>query len=193
MSMQSWMEALAAAQGDGTALTASTTPTSLLSSAAGGAAGAKFTLPAQFFDRPGKMLRIRAAGRISNIVTTPGTLTLDIRFGAVIVANGGPMALNIVAKTNVPWYLDWLLTCRQIGSGTGANMMHQGVWTSESVIGSPLPSVGGAGQHLLPNAAPAVGTGFDSTAAQVVDLFGTWSLNNANSIQVHQFALESVN
>jgi hypothetical protein len=104
------------------------------------------------------------------------------------------MALNIVAKTNVPWILEWIMTCRAIGSGTTSNLMHQGAWTSEAVIGSPLPSAGGAGTHLLPNAAPAVGTGFDSTAAQTVDLFGTWSVANAaNSIQVHQYKIEALN
>jgi hypothetical protein len=65
---------------------------------------------------------------------------------------------------------------------------------SEAVIGSPLPTVGGIGELLIPVGAPTVGTGFDSTAAQTVDLFGTWSVANAaNSIQVHQYMLESVN
>ena len=186
MSLQGWSETLVSAQIDGTALTASVTATSILPAAA------KFTLPANFF-QIGKVLRVVAAGRVSNIITTPGTLTLDLRLGAVIAANGGAMALNVVAKTNVPWWLEWVLTCRAIGASTTANLMHQGLWCSESVIGSALPTVGGAGQHMLPNATPAVGTGFDSTAAQVVDLFATWSLNNANSIQVHQFALESLN
>jgi hypothetical protein len=187
MPKQGWMQTLIEAAGDGTALANSTTPTSILPAAA------RYGLYSGFFDRPGKQLLIRAAGRISNIVTTPGTLTLDIRMGPtsnIIVANGGAMSLNVVAKTNVPWFLEWLLTCRAIGSGTGANLMHQGLWTSESVIASPLPTVGGAGTHLLPNAAPAVGTGFDSTVSMIVDLFAAWSIANAgNSIQLHQFAL----
>lgn len=186
MSMQSWQETLISSQVDGPPLTTSTTPTSLLTPAA------KLVLPAGFF-QPGRILKIAAQGRVSNIVTSPGTLTLDVRFGGIVVANGGAMALNTVAKTNVPWILDWILTCRAIGNGTNANMMHQGEWTSESVVGSPLPSAGGAGTHMLPNAAPAVGTGFDSTVAITVDLFGTWSLNNANSILVHQFRVESLN
>jgi hypothetical protein len=187
VSLQTWRETLIWTAVDGPALTASTTPTSILHGTG------KIALPANFFNYVGKRLFIKACGRISNIVTTPGTLTLDVRFGSVIVANGGAMALNIVAKTNVPWVLEWELTCRAIGPTTTANMMHQGTWVSESVIGAPLPSVGGAGVHMLPNAAPAVGTGFDSTAAQTVDLFATWSLNNANSIQVHQYELIAEN
>jgi hypothetical protein len=39
-----------------------------------------------------------------------------------------------------------------------------------------------------------VGTGFDSTAAQLVDLFATWSVANAsNSITCHQFHIEDLN
>lgn len=186
MSIQSWQETLVSAQVDGTALTASTTPTSILPGAA------KLTLPANYF-LIGRVLRVKATGRVSNIVTTPGTLTLDIRFGAVIVANGGAMALNVVAKTNVTWWLEWILTCRAIGGTTTANMMHTGQWVSEAVVGSPLPTAGGSGALNLPASAPAVGTGFDSTAAQTVDMFGTWSLNNANSIQVHQYTLEAMN
>ena len=129
-------------------------------------------------------------------MTTPGTLTLDVRMGPtsnIVVFNGGAMALNIVAKTNVTWWLEVLLTCRTVGSGTAATLMGTAKWTSESVIGSPLPSVGGSGVLLLPSSAPAPGTGFDNTVSMVVDLFGTWSLNNANSILVHEYALESLN
>lgn len=191
MSMNRWMETLWAMQGDGPALTASTTPTSLIGAA--GTGQPKYTLPTNFFDQPGKQLLIKAAGRISNVVTTPGTLTLDLRMGSVVAANGGAISINVVAKTNVPWFLEWLLTCRAIGSGTLTTLMHQGTFMSESVVGSPLPTAGGAGVAMLPNAAPAVGTGFDGSAVQQVDLFGTWSINNANSIQLHQMSIIAMN
>lgn len=186
MSLQSWQETLINSQVDGPALANSTTATSLLN------AHEKITLPAAYC-QVGRILRVTAHGRISNIVTTPGTLALSLRLGAVTIANGGAMALNAVAKTNVPWILEWLLTCRAIGGGTSANFMHQGFWMSESVIASPLPAAGGCGTHLLPNAAPAVGTGFDSSVAATIDLFAQWSIANAaNSIQVHQYKVESL-
>jgi hypothetical protein len=181
MFSQVYEELLISAEVDGTALTASVTATSLLPAAA------KIVIPGSYIYRIGQRLRIFAAGRVSNIVTTPGTLTLDVRFGAsTVIGNGGAMSLNVVAKANVPWSLWWDLTLR--AKGAAANFMHQGEWVSESVIGSALPTAGGAGTAMLPNAAPAVGSNFDSTAAQTLDLFGTWSLNNANSILVHQFA-----
>jgi hypothetical protein len=188
----SFQECLMTSQVDGTALTNTTTATSIIP------ASARFTLPNGFFAQIGKAIRIKAMGRISNLVTTPGTLTLDIRLGTVatpiVVFNGGAMQLNAVAKTNVTWWFEALLTCRAIGAATGANLMGVGQWCSESVVGSPLPSAGGAGQFNLPVSAPAVGTGFDSTAANVVDLFATWSIASAsNSIQCHQYSLESLN
>jgi hypothetical protein len=46
---------------------------------------------------------------------------------------------------------------------------------------------------MLPNVSPAVGTGFNSTLLNTLDLFATWSLNNANSIQVLQFKVIAYN
>ena len=189
MSRYGYQEMLVALQVDGVAVTG-TTPTSLFGTSVT-AAAAKYTLPAGVL-QIGSVLRVTAKGRISNIVTTPGTLTLDVRFGSVIVFNGGAMQLNAVAKTNVSWIFDAMLTVRAIGSGTTANLLGIGQWTSESVVGSPLPSVGGSGTLLCPASAPAVGTGFDSTAAQLVDLFAAFSLTG-NSIACHEYGLELMN
>jgi hypothetical protein len=186
MSLQTWQETLINSQADGPALANSTTATSLLSS------HEKWPMPASW-SQIGRKLRVKAAGRISNLVTTPGTLTLSLRIGAVTIANGGAMALNVVAKTNVPWWLEWELTVRAIGTGVAANCMHQGKWISESIIGAPLPAAGGVPVHMLPNAAPAVGTSYDPSIAATFDLFAQWSVANpANSIQVHQYSLESL-
>lgn len=187
MSSQSWVQTLINAAVDGTALTNSTTPTSIIPAAA------VHTLPANDMV-VGKQYRLLARGRISTLVTTPGTLTFDVRLGAVTAFASGALALNIVAKTNVSWLLELLLTCRAIGGGTSANLMGLGQFTSEAVIGSPLTSVGGSGILLLPASAPAVGTGFDSTASQAVDFRATWSVaSTSNSIQLHQYSLESMN
>lgn len=187
MSMSTWMETYASATGDGPSLSNSTTATSILP------AQAKYTLPANFF-RVGSVIVIEATGRVSNIVTTPGTLTLDVRFGSIVVANGGAMNLNVVAKTTVPWYLWWKLTCRAIGNGTSANLMPQGMWQSESLVGSPANTAGGNGSLMIPVGAPVVGGGFDSTATQTVDLFATFSIANAgNLIQVHEYTIMGAN
>jgi hypothetical protein len=188
MSEQTWNESLVAMQADGAALASSTTATSLLH------ATGLYVLPTNFFGFIGKRIKVVAAGRISTVVTTPGTLTLDFKLGSTIAATSGAMALNIVAKTNVPWRLEWEMTCRAVGISTTTTLMHQGIWQSEAVIGAAAPAAGGCGTHLLPNAAPAVGTGFAWNATQAVDLFATWSVNSAsNSITCHQFELISLN
>lgn len=192
MGVQSWQEMLIASQVDGTALANTVTATSLLPPAA------RFTLPANFFGVIGKTLRITARGRISTVVTTPGSLTLDARFGTIatpiVVFNGGTMNLNVTAQANATFDFEALLTARSIGSGTAAQVIGVGSFTSRALIGSPAVAAGPPGRALLPDTAPGLGAGFDSTITNVVDLFGTWSIANAsNSIQLHQFALEALN
>ncbi len=100
-------------------------------------------------------------------------------------------ALNATATTNQTWKLWWDFTLRTKGNTTtAATMMHIGGFTSRSTLGAPaVGTTTGIGEVLIPETAPAVGTGFDSRASQVVDLFATWGTNNANSIQVHQYKL----
>lgn len=183
MSFNSWNQSLVTQQVDSTALTNSTTATSILAPAA------RFTLPANLL-AIGTKFMLRAAGRISTVVTTPGTLTLDVRFGSTVVFNGGAMALNTTAQTNASWYLEAELVCRSIGASTAATLLGAGSWTSRAVVGSAAAGSGGVGTLMLPDTAPAVGTGFDSTSAQIVDMFGTWSIaSGSNSIQVHNYEL----
>lgn len=181
-----WQETLITAQADGTALTNSTGAASILPAAA------KLTLPPNFLDVIGKKIRVKAHGRISTVVTTPGTLTFELKFGSVVVAASGAITLSTTAKTNVAWEVEWDLTVRAIGASTSANLMHQGRFTSEAAGATTV--AGEAKSVMMPQSAPAPGTGFDSTASQQVDLSATWSVANAaNSIQVHQFELISLN
>ena len=102
--------------------------------------------------------------------------------------------LNVVAKTQLPFYMQVILTCRSIGAGTTATLMAIGFFISETYVGSPVPATGGAGAIIVPNTAPAVGTGFDSTAANTVDIFGTFSVNTATTqITLNQYLLEALN
>jgi hypothetical protein len=152
----------------------------------------KFTLPNNYWEL-GKMWRLRAYGRISCVVTTPGTARFDLRIGNVVAWDSLAMALNTVAKTNVGWALDVLLTCRAVGNGVLTTLFGQGTWESEAVVGSPLPSAGGAGQHILPVAtAPAVGTGFDNTVQNTVDMFFTQTVATG-SMTLHNWLIEEMN
>jgi|SRR5882762_2372901 len=187
MSLQTWQETLVTAQVDGTAITNSTTQGSIIPAAA------KYTLPANFFSI-GKTIRLTAMGRVSCVVTTPGTLLFQVLFGGTAVYNNAAAAmnLNIVAKTDVTWALEIDLVCRVIGA-TG-NLMGIGQWTSEAVVGSPVATAGGAGTLFIPASAPAVGSNFDTTTSQAVDLQAKFSVATATtSIQLHQYKLEALN
>lgn len=187
--MQGYVGPLGELQADGPALTNSTAATSLLNSV-----NAKSTLGASFINVIGKQFLVLAHGRISTVVTSPGTLTLDLRLGSVVVATGGAMTLSTTAKTNVSWYLQWLFTLRALGNGGSAtaNFMHQGMWTSEAAGATTV--AGEAKTIMLPQSAPAVGTSFDPAAAEQWDFFGTWSTASAsNSITCHGFQILSLN
>jgi hypothetical protein len=185
MAIQSWCQTLITAQVAGANLTASTTATSILP------AQAKFVLPANTLNI-GQMLRLRAQCQLGNIVTTPGTLTIDVRHGATVVFNGGAMQLSSTAHTTLPFWIDIMLTARAVGSA--ANYMGQGIGISQCLsLTAVADSTTTPATLLMPNTVPTVGNNFDSTATQIVDLFATFSLNNANAIQLHQYSLELMN
>lgn len=139
----------------------------------------------------GSTIKIALRGRMSTVATTPGTFTFDIRFGAVVVSAFGAIALNTTAQTNAQFLFEALAVIRSVGNGTTATAMVTGNFISRAVIASAAAGAGSCGEVLLPETAPAIGTGFDSTAATAVNVFGTWSVANAaNSIQVHQALVE---
>lgn len=139
----------------------------------------------------GKQWFVRLAGRISCVVTTPGTARLDFRTGpsgTIVAFDTGALNLNVVAKTTVPWLFEAMLTCRAVGNGTASNLFGLGEFTSEALVGSPLPSAGGNGKILCPVGTPAVGTGFDNTASNAVDWFFTQTVATG-SFTVHQYGV----
>jgi hypothetical protein len=168
---------------NGTALSNTLTQTSLMA----GVTGRRPQLPAGYFEREGKPLWLRLFGRISTVVTSPGTLNLYLRFGSIDVFDSGAMTLNVAAQTNELWMLDVLLTARVLGDTTTANLAAMGTWTSHAVIGAPAAAAGGATSHTLPyTVAPGTaGNGFDSSASQLVDVQAKWgTANAANSIRL---------
>lgn len=185
MSAQSWQETLITAQGDGSALTAAAAASAI-------PPAAKYTLPANFFRHVGQQIRVLASGRISSVITTPGTARFDLRFGATVVFDGLAVLLETAAAyTNVGWYLDVLLTCRTIG--TSATLIGQGTLTAANLLGVPATAPKPALPAMLPwNSAPAVGNTFDSTATQVVDLYFTQTVATG-SMTLHQYSLIALN
>ena len=114
-----------------------------------------------------------------------------MRLGGVVISAFGAMALNVTAQTNATFEAELEAVIRSLGAGTAATALATGRFASRAVIGSAALGAGGAGVLMLPDAAPAVGTGFASSIAMAVDCFATWSVASAsNSIQVHQALVE---
>jgi hypothetical protein len=187
MSIQTWNEVLVSGSADGPTLTAAAAASCIPTPS-------RITLPNNYFSI-GKKLLLTLYGRISCAVTTPGTARFDIRMGpsgTIVVYDTGALNLNIVAKTTVPWWLEILMTCRAVGAGTATNFFALGRFTSEAVIASPLPAVGGNGTLLCPVGTPAVGSGIDNTAANVIDVFFTQTVATG-SLTVHDYMVQSLN
>jgi hypothetical protein len=188
VSLQTWQETIVQGATDGTVNTtgarASCIPTAN-----------RITLPNNFF-YIGRSIKFMLSGRISCAVTTPGTARFDICMGAAgttIVFDTLALNLNIVAKTTVPWYLEAKLVCRAVGSGTATTFFPMGAYfTSEAVVGSALPTVGGNGSLLVPVGTPAVGAGMDNTAASILDVFFTQTVATG-SMTVHNYQVDVLN
>lgn len=156
---------------------------------------ALYTLPPGYFDVIGKQLLIEARGRISCAVTTPGTARFDVNAldsaaANAIVADSTAMNLNIVAKTNVPWWLRVWLTCRAVGSA--ANLDQAFAFGSEAVIGSPLSTVGGNGVLYMPSPPGVVGASFNALLQQQLDLRFTQTVGTGG-MTLHGYSLIAMN
>jgi hypothetical protein len=185
--IQTFENVIVSGQVDGPALTAAAAASCIPTPS-------RIILPNNYF-YIGQQLMLTMSGRISCAVTTPGTARFDVRMGpsgTIVVYDTGALNLNIVAKTNVPWTLKILFTCRAVGTGTATTLFGIGEFKSEAVVGSPLPSAGGNGSLIVPVGAPAVGGGFDATAANALDVFFTQTVATG-SLQVHQYLWEALN
>lgn len=180
---QTWNQMLINANVVGSGPSNTVTETSVLP------AMAKFTIPANLL-QIGSMLRCTAIGQMSNVVTTPGTFTFNFKFGSTAVFTTGAMTCSTTAHTTLPHWLDILMTCRAMGSS--ANFMGQARASGIMCLlsGADLTT---HGTLLGPATAPAVGSNFDSTATQQVDLTLTTSVSTSGTnYTLQQYILESL-
>lgn len=189
MSQQTWVETLVSQQAAGTAQNTYTTAKSVINPQE------RFTLPPNFW-YPGRMIEVSVDGALSNIVTTPGTLTLQVMMGSIVAFTTGALQLNATAHTLLPFTLDARLTCRAVGSGTSANLIGQarigGI--QFTLTAAQVDAVNTSGLFMGPATAPAVGTGFDSSISNILDFWAGFSISNAgNGITIHQYHVKSLN
>lgn len=153
------------------------------------------TLPANWW-YVGRSLKIDVAGAISNIVTTPGLMNFQVKIGSVAAFDTGNIQLNATAHTTLPFWLEILLTCRATGNSTNANLMGLATATGKMFTATAgqtdnaqdMPSL------LAPATAPVVGTGFDSTIANILDFFVGFTISNAgNGVRIDQYIVQALN
>ena len=189
MSLNTWVETLVTQQAAGTAMNTYTTAKSVINPQA------LYTHPPGVWV-PGKCIEVDVDGAISNIVTTPGTITFQVMMGTIVAFTTGAIQLNATAHTLLPFTFNARLTCRAVGSSTSANLMGQarigGVMFT--LTAAQTDAANTSGLFMGPATAPAVGTGFDSTISNILDFWTGFSISNAgNGVTIHQYTVKSLN
>jgi hypothetical protein len=140
-------------------------------------------LPVNYF-AVGTALKIKVRGGLSNIVTTPGTITFQVMIGSVVAWTSGALTINGTARTLLPFTLDLDLYVRTIGATTTATLLGMGTFSGVHLTNTDATI-------NVPVTAPAAGTGFDSTAAANLDFWAGISVSNAgNGIQVQHYSVD---
>lgn len=187
MGAQNWVELLDTIIADGTQISNSTTETIICPD---------FNIPA-YYMAPGRTLRIYAAGVMSNVVTTPGTLILRLRWGGVagtVLLASAAQGLDTTARTNALWSMTAYVVCRTAGA-TGTFMsfgLMQQINVLSSTAANLLPAMlGSAGTPLASgNAAVTI----DSTTAKALSLTAQFSVaTSPTNITCQQRIIEVLN
>lgn len=185
MSKQTWQESLAWATASGTAVAASTTETILFPNV---------TIPANYL-ADGRALRIRAFGGYGTTGTP--TLTFALRLGGVsgtVMAKSGAITTGSGvgggASMTALWSIEIYVQVRSNGSsGTAMTNGEISLFTTGTAAASGYPLASGS----TGGTTPAVAT-IDFTADAALSLTALWGTNNAaNSIQGHNYTIESLN
>lgn len=144
-------------------------------------------LGGQYFSFPGKKLRIRLFGRITTALT-PGNIQFAVYYGTGADANGVVLASSTAvaltaSQTNLSWQAEVFVHCRSIGSAgtlfcTGYAMFNEAVLAS---------------RVLIPSSAPAVSGACDLTSALIISVQANRSGSTAETMQVHDMEVVSMN
>jgi hypothetical protein len=193
MSRQYWEEALSWAVASGTAIASSTTETILFPNV---------TIPANYM-QDGRCIRLRAFGGYGTTATP--TLIFSIRWGGVagtVLAKTGAAVTTSAtgggASMTAGWSLEAYIQTRSNGS-SGTLMTNGDVKLYTSTVGTagtvtnygmPIFLASGSTGGTTPVAVSA-----DlATADTALSLTATWGTSNAaNSIQGHQYVIETMN
>lgn len=98
-----------------------------------------YTLPAQYWTKPGQFIEFEHRGIITTPGATPGTVIVRVRWGglAATILAVSPAWIPVISKTNVGWTLRGRIMCRAADPdlNTGLSLMVQGEMDSEAITG----------------------------------------------------------
>lgn len=189
MSFQAFVEPIAWQPDNGSAFASYTTAKQVISPQS------TVQLPPNYLTL-GKLLRVRVWGGISNIVTTPGTITFQVMLGSVVAWTSGAVQLNATAHVLLPFYLDLMLRVSAVGNSTSGKLRGGGSLTGImfTLTAGQVDAPNTPPCLMVPATTPADGTGFDSTAALTLDFWAGFSISNAgNAIHVGNYLVEALN
>lgn len=131
----------------------------------------------------GAMLNIRCWFDVSNVVTTPGTLTLRVRWGGVagtVLASSGAITMSSTARATYSGSIDADIVVRSIGSAGSMFCMGRAYLNNVPVAADSAPqgiyTMGSAGANV-----PAVVGTLDTTAAKALSVTAQFSVNTAGT------------
>lgn len=182
MSLQTWEETLYSSVADATQISNSASETIMVPDT---------TIPAKYW-YPGRTLKATLLGSMSNVVTTPGTLTLRARLGGVAgtaLAASAAIALNTTAQTNAQVWIEFLLTCRATGwSSTSGSLLTSG----KACLGLSRSTAGLV--DMIPASGNAAVASLDLTSASTLSFTAQFSVaTNPTNLLINQFVLEAMN
>lgn len=184
MSRQSWVELIAWATADGTAVANTTTETIIFPN---------ITIPSNYM-ADGRVLRHRAQGRLSS-VTAP-TIRFRLRWGGVagtVLWDSGAITTN--SGTAALW--ETVIEIQTRANGATGTLFCIGPCTVGSAAAPTVASATGAPAYGIYGSAgddtPAAVT-VDLTADTALSLTATWSVASAsNTLTGHNLFIESMN
>jgi len=186
MGANNWVETLDSITSDGTQISNSTSETIICPD---------FSIPA-YYMQPGRTLRIFATGVMSNVVTTPGTLTMRVRWGGVggtLLCATAAQGLDTTARTNSAWLLEAWIVCRTAGA-TGT-FMNGGIFMGNvlsSTASNLLPALMGSAGAPLASANAAVTV--DTTTAKLLSVTAQFSVStNPTNLTCQQGIIKVIN
>lgn len=185
MSRQFWQEQISWATASGTAVANTATETILFPN---------ITIPANYL-QDGRTIRLRLFGGYGTTATP--TITFTIRWGGVsgtIVCKSGAITTGSGvgggASMTALWSAEIIIQVRSNGS-SGTVMVNGEVtlYTTGTAAGSSYPMASGSTGGTTPVAASC-----DLTVDTALSVTAAWgTANSANSIQGHNYQLESLN